>query len=74
MPQGCPAEQGVEVPGEGGSLDWRAVGPGEDVAARVPAGPRCRAFLGLPVAVLFEGVQALGGQGDAPFRAVGLGR
>ena len=68
-----PAEQGVEVPGEGGALDRGAVGPGEDVAARLPARPRRFAFLALPFAVLFEGAQALGGQGDAPFRALGLG-
>ena len=71
--QGGPAEQGVEVPREGGSLDRGPVGPGEDVAARLPARPRHFAFLTLPVAVLFEGAQALGGQGDAPFRALGLG-
>jgi hypothetical protein len=72
--EGGSAEQDVEVPSEGGSLDRGAVGPGEDVAARPPAGPRRFAFLALPVAVLYEGAQALGGQGDAPFRALGLGR
>ncbi|GAA3370751.1 hypothetical protein GCM10020367_18620 [Streptomyces sannanensis] len=68
-----PAEQGVEVPGEGGALDRGAVGPGEDVAARPPAHPGRFAFLALPVAVLFEGLQALGGQGDPPLRALSLG-
>jgi len=59
--QGGPAEQGVEVSGEGGALDGVAVGPGEDVAARLPDRPRRLALLGLLVAVLFEGVQAFGG-------------
>lgn len=36
-----PAEQSVEVPGEGGSLDRGAVEPGKDVAARLPVRPRC---------------------------------
>lgn len=68
------AEQGVEVSGEGCSLDRGAVGPGDDVAARLPA-RLCRlTFLALPVAVLFEGAQALGGQSDAPLRAPGLAR
>lgn len=57
------------MPGEGGSLDGGAVGPGEDVAARLPVCPHRVAFLALPFAVLFEGAQAWRGQGDAPFRA-----
>jgi hypothetical protein len=63
----------VEVPGKGGALDRAAVGPGEDVAARLPAVPRRLMFLGVLVAVLFEGAQARCRQGDAPFRALGLG-
>lgn len=62
------------MPGEGGPLDRGAVGPGEDIPARLPARARRFALLALPVAVLFQGAQALGGQGDAPFRALGLGR
>ena len=71
--QGGSVEQGVEVPSEGGRLDGGAVGPGEDVAARPPVGARRFAFPCLPLAVPFEGVQALGGQGDSPLRALGLG-
>lgn len=67
------AEQGVEVPGVSGSFDRGAVGPGEDVAARLPARARLFAFLALPVVVLSEGAQALDGQGDPPLRALGLG-
>jgi hypothetical protein len=51
-------EQGVEVPGEGGSLDRGSVGSGEDLAAVLPARSRCFALLALPVAVLFERAQA----------------
>lgn len=51
------AEQGVEVPGEGGPFDRGAVEAGEDVAAVLPARPRRLAFLALSVAVLFEGAQ-----------------
>ena len=50
--EGGPAEQGVEVPGEGGPLDRGAVGPSEDVAARLPARPRSLALLKLPVAAV----------------------
>jgi hypothetical protein len=67
------AEQGVEVSGEGGALDRVAVRSGEDVGARFPARPRRLALLALPVTVLFEGAPTLGGQGDPPFRALGLG-
>ncbi|WP_342671214.1 hypothetical protein [Streptomyces lushanensis] len=66
-------ERGVEVPGEGGSLDWRTVMPGEDVPARLPACPRRGVFLTLPGSVLFEGAQARR-QGDAPLRALRLDR
>ena len=45
------AEQGVEVPGEGGPFDRGAVRAGEDVAAVPPARPRRFAFLELSVAV-----------------------
>jgi hypothetical protein len=71
--EGGPAEQDIEVPGEGGSLDRVAVGAGEDVAARLPACPCRFALLSLLGAVLFEGVQARCGQGDAPLGALGLG-
>jgi len=47
------AEQGVDVPGEGGSLDRGSVGSGEDVAAVLPARARRFAFLMLPAATLF---------------------
>ncbi len=56
--QGGPAEQGVEVPGESGPLDRGAVGPGEDVATGLPAGPRRFTFLVLPVAVPCERASA----------------
>jgi hypothetical protein len=71
--QGGPAKQGVEVPGESGPLDRGTVGPGEDVAAVLPARLRRFAFLALPVAMLFEGAQARRRQGDPSFRALGLG-
>jgi hypothetical protein len=63
------AEQGVEVPGEGRSLDRGTVGPDEDVAAVLPARARRFAFLALPIAVLFEGAQARRRQRDAPLPA-----
>jgi hypothetical protein len=50
-----PAEQGVEVPGEGGSLNRGSVGSGEDVAAVLPARARRFAFLKLALEVVFEG-------------------
>lgn len=68
------AEQGVEVSGEGGPFDRGAVEAGEDVAAVLPARPRRLAFLALSVALLFEGAQTRRRQGDASFRALGLGR
>ena len=61
-----PAEQGVEVSGEGGSLDRGAVGPSGDVATVLPVRTRSLTFPGLPAAVLFEGAQARRGQGDEP--------
>jgi hypothetical protein len=69
-----PAEQGVEVSGEGGSLYRGSVGSGEDVAAVLPARARCFAFPTLAVQVRFEGAQARCRQGDASFGALGLGR
>lgn len=67
-------EQGGEVPGEGGSFDWGTVGPGEHVAAVLPA-IACRfAFLALSAEVLCQGAQAWRRQGDAPFGTLGLGR
>jgi hypothetical protein len=62
------------VPSEGGPFDRGTVGPGEDVAAVLPACPRRLAFLALSVAVLFQGAQTRCRQRDAPFRTLGLGR
>lgn len=69
-----PVEQGVEVAGECGPFDRGTVGPGEHVAAVLPACPRRFALPTLPGAVLFQGAQARCRQRYAPFGVLDLGR
>jgi hypothetical protein len=72
-PEPGPVEEAAEAAGEVGRVERSAGGRGEGEAAAPPAHPGLLPLPLLPFLVLLEGVEALGGQGDAAFGGAGLG-
>lgn len=71
--QPCPAEESAEATGEIGGVEGAAGRGGEDESVVRPARSCVLAFFLLAFPVALEGMDTLGGEGDAAFGSAGLG-